>query len=250
MLSVEGLTTAYGDQLIFEDLTFELEEGLTYCILGPSGAGKSTLLRSLNALVLPQSGRVRLDDLEIDYQKSVADESLQRLRQKMPMVFQSFNLFTHLTVLENVMEGPVQVLKQDAVQVEKTARELLKRFGLEDKLAVYPNRLSGGQQQRVAMARALIMDPQFLLLDEPTSALDPEIAGEIVGILSQLAKQGLSMVLVTHHLALARRMADRILFIEDKRVQVFDSSRAFFETENPRIQQFIDSMSLFDQKEG
>ncbi|WPJ90445.1 ATP-binding cassette domain-containing protein [Facklamia hominis] len=144
MLSVEGLTTAYGDQLIFEDLTFELEEGLTYCILGPSGAGKSTLLRSLNALVLPQSGRVRLDDLEIDYQKSVADESLQRLRQKMPMVFQSFNLFTHLTVLENVMEGPVQVLKQDAVRVEKKASELLKRFGLEDKLAVYPNRLSGG----------------------------------------------------------------------------------------------------------
>ena len=144
MLSVEGLTTAYGDQLIFEDLTFELEEGLTYCILGPSGAGKSTLLRSLNALVLPQSGRVRLDDLEIDYQKAVAGETLQRLRQKMPMVFQSFNLFTHLTVLENVMEGPVQVLKQDAVQVEKTARELLKRFGLEDKLTVYPNRLSGG----------------------------------------------------------------------------------------------------------
>ena len=244
MLSVRKLTTKYNQMTILDQIDLDFYDNEVTVLVGPSGAGKSTLLRSLNALVQPTQGIVQLEDLTIDYSKPVLDSDLQLLRQRMTMVFQSFNLFNHLNVLENVTEGPIQVLNRSRSEVEIEATQLLNRLGLKDYLKRYPDELSGGQQQRVAIARAIIMQPNFLLLDEPTSALDPELEIEIIHVLEELATQSLPMILVTHNLAFAQRIADRIIFMEDGHIYYDGSADDFFNHSDPRIQQYLQSMFL------
>lgn len=225
------------------NLTFK--EGQTTVILGPSGSGKSTLLRCINLLERPEKGKLLVGEQQVDFSQQITQKKLLALRKNTAMVFQSFNLFPHMKVLENVMEGPVTVLKQDKGQIREKASRLLEKVGLAHKTEQYPSQLSGGQQQRVAIARSLAMEPQFLLFDEPTSALDPELEGEVLKVLKDLAEEGKSMIIVTHNLNFAREVADRILFLEDGEIGYDGETTAFFqETANERIQKFIKSMQF------
>lgn len=214
-------------------------------ILGPSGSGKSTLLRCINLLERPEKGVLTVGAQMVDLSKPIAKKDVLAVRQNTAMVFQSFNLFPHMKVLENVMEGPVTVLKEKKEVAEKKANQLLSKVGLDHKVDQYPSQLSGGQQQRVAIARALAMEPQFLLFDEPTSALDPELEGEVLKVLKDLALEGKSMIIVTHNLNFAREVANRILFLEHGEIVYDGETEAFFEAnENERIRQFIQSMQF------
>lgn len=244
MLELRNLKKTFGDTLVLKDLSLNFEDNQTTVIVGPSGSGKSTLLRCINLLEVPESGTLRLDELFVDYGKKVSRETKLSLRRSTAMVFQSFNLFSHLTAEENVMEGPVQVLKKEKPEALTRARELLDLVGLEEKYDSYPSRLSGGQQQRVAIARALAMQPRFLLFDEPTSALDPELEMEVIKVLRNLSKKQLSMILVTHNLDFARQFADRIIFVENGMIGFDGKTSDFFESADPRISRFIHSLNL------
>ena len=214
VLRVEDVHKAYGDNEVLRGVSCELARGETKVVIGPSGTGKSTLLRCINQLTIPDSGHVWLGDTEI----TCRDCDINEVRSQIGFVFQSFNLFTHLNALSNVRIGPMKVKRMDKASATKLAREELERVGLADKANAYPAELSGGQQQRVSIARALAMFPQLILFDEPTSALDPELIGEVLTVMVDLARDGMTMLVVTHEMGFARSVADEIIFMEEGRV--------------------------------
>ncbi|WP_339173081.1 amino acid ABC transporter ATP-binding protein [Solibacillus sp. FSL R5-0691] len=235
----------FGENEALKNINLTFHEGETTVILGPSGSGKSTLLRCINLLERPEKGILTVGNQKVELDKPISQKNLLSIRQNTAMVFQSFNLFPHMKVLENVMEGPVTVLRKDKAAARQKAQQLLEKVGLSHKTDQYPSQLSGGQQQRVAIARALAMEPQFLLFDEPTSALDPELEGEVLKVLKNLAEEGKSMIIVTHNLNFAREVADRILFLENGEIGYDGVTENFFTANNnDRIQQFIKSMQF------
>ncbi|MCU9594430.1 amino acid ABC transporter ATP-binding protein [Caldibacillus thermolactis] len=214
-LSVTGLAKQFGDLQVLKDINFSIEKGQVISIIGPSGSGKTTLLRCLNALEIPDNGIFQFEDgFTLDFTKKQKKQDLLRLRRKSGMVFQSYNLFPHKTAIENVMEGPLIVQKRDRKEVLNLAKSLLKKVGLEDKINLYPYQLSGGQQQRVGIARALAMEPELMLFDEPTSALDPELVGEVLKVIKDLAKDNWTMVIVTHEIQFAYQVSDKVVFMD------------------------------------
>ncbi|PAE17785.1 polar amino acid ABC transporter ATP-binding protein [Virgibacillus sp. 7505] len=214
MLAVKGLKKTFGTNTVLKSIDMQVNKGKVIAILGPSGSGKTTLLRCLNALEIPDEGIVGFKDHQVNFGQKVKQQDLIKLRRKSGMVFQSYNLFPHRTVLENVMEGPVQVQKRDKQTVKAEAIELLDKVGLKDKKDLYPYQLSGGQQQRVGIARALAIKPELMLFDEPTSALDPELIGEVLRVMKDLANEGWTMVVVTHEIKFAQEIADEVIFID------------------------------------
>jgi polar amino acid transport system ATP-binding protein len=219
MIEVKHLGKSFGANRVLRDVSLSVGRGQAVALIGPSGSGKSTLLRCLNLLAVPDEGTVRVGDHEMAFQGAATrmpkDAVLAAFRARTGMVFQHFNLFPHMTVLGNVMEGPVTVLRQPKAQAEAQARSLLGKVGLADKAGAWPDQLSGGQKQRVAIARALAMEPQVMLFDEVTSALDPELVGEVLRVVKLLAEEGMTMVLVTHEMAFAREVADQVAFMRD-----------------------------------
>ena len=214
----------------------EIEKGEVVVVIGPSGSGKSTFLRSLNLLEVPTSGDIYFEGHEITDPK--VDINVHR--QKMGMVFQHFNLFPHMTILKNMTIAPIKLLKMPKEEAEKKAMELLKRVGLEDRAGAYPSQLSGGQKQRVAIVRALCMNPEVMLFDEPTSALDPEMVGEVLDVMKQLAKEGMTMVVVTHEMGFAKEVADRVIFMDEGQImEIGTPDEIFANPQNPRTQAFL-----------
>ncbi|MRG87655.1 amino acid ABC transporter ATP-binding protein [Salinibacillus xinjiangensis] len=215
-LTVKGLSKSFDDQEVLKHIDLEIEKGNILTIIGPSGSGKTTLLRCLNALEMPNKGLFTFSDgLEIDFEKMPKKNELTKFRLKSGMVFQSYNLFPHKTALENVTEGPLIVQKREKQAVFKLAESLLDKVGLLDKKYLYPHQLSGGQQQRVGIARALAIEPELMLFDEPTSALDPELVGEVLKVIKDLANEGWTMAIVTHELKFAEQVSDRVLFMDN-----------------------------------
>ncbi len=208
MIEVKGLKKSFGDLEVLKGIDQNIDKGEVLCIVGPSGSGKSTMLRCINRLEEPTDGEIYIDG------ELITDQNLDRIRTKMGMVFQSFNLFPHMSVLDNLTCGPVNVKKEDKKASEAKAMKLLERVGLADKADQYPRNLSGGQQQRVAIARALAMDPEVMLFDEPTSALDPEMVGEVLDVMKALAKEGMTMVVVTHEMGFAKEVANKVIFMD------------------------------------
>ncbi len=208
MIEIKGLHKSFGDHEVLKGIDQNVDEGEVLCIVGPSGSGKSTMLRCINRLEEPTSGEISIDG------ELVTEENVDAMRTKMGMVFQSFNLFPHKSVLENLTMGPVNVKKADKAESEEKALKLLERVGLAEKANEFPRNLSGGQQQRVAIARALAMDPEVMLFDEPTSALDPEMVGEVLDVMKSLAKDGMTMVVVTHEMGFAKEVADKVIFMD------------------------------------
>lgn len=211
MIKVENLTKSFKGLDVIKGISTQINKGDVLCIIGPSGSGKSTFLRCLNLLEKPGSGKIIFDGEDLTDKKT----DLNRHRQKMGMVFQQFNLFPHMTVLDNLTCAPLMLKKMNREQAEKKAMELLERVGLADRADAYPNQLSGGQKQRVAIVRALCMEPEVMLFDEPTSALDPEMVGEVLDVMKSLARQGMTMVVVTHEMGFAREVSNRVLFLDD-----------------------------------
>lgn len=244
MIKLRNLTKKFGQNTVLNDLNLEFKDAQTTVILGSSGSGKSTLLRCINLLEIPDSGELELGDERIKFGTKISAKDMLPFREKTGMVFQSFNLFPHLSALENVTEGPTQVLKIPKEEAKKEALSLLEKVGLKGKEHEYPSRLSGGQSQRVAIARALAMKPSFLLLDEPTSALDPELEAEVLKVISELSHEHKSLIIVTHNMAFARRVADRILFLEGGNIAFDGSSEEFFTNDSPRIKKFISAMDF------
>lgn len=219
LLEVDGLQKSFGDNHVLQDVSFTTRAGTVTVVLGPSGSGKTTLLRSLNALDLPDAGTITIGDERLDFGTGVPGRvPLARYRAQSGMVFQSHNLFPHKTVLENVTEGPVVVQKRPVVEAVDEAESLLALVGLVDKRDAYPHQISGGQQQRVGIARALAMHPKVVLFDEPTSALDPELVGEVLAVIKDLAARGTTMVIVTHEIRFAEKVADQVLFVDGGQV--------------------------------
>ena len=238
LISVEKLVKEYNHGTVhaLDGCDLDIHKGEVVAIIGPSGSGKSTLLRSLNMLEEPTSGAIFFDGVDLA-SKSV---NIDLHRQKMGMVFQHFNLFPHKTVLQNITLAPVTLKKKTPAEAEAQARALLERIGLSDKADEYPNMLSGGQKQRIAIVRALAMDPEVMLFDEPTSALDPEMVGEVLDLMRDLAKDGMTMAVVTHEMGFAREVASRVCFLEGAKIRVDTDSKTFFEdTEDERLKQFL-----------
>ena len=209
MIEIKKLYKSYGDNEVLKGIDQTVSEAEVLCIVGPSGSGKSTMLRCINLLEVPTSGEVYIDG------ELVTSKNINEIRTKMGMVFQNFNLFPHMTVLENVTCAPINVKGVSNADAEAKAMELLTRVGLDNKANAYPRSLSGGQQQRVAIARALAMDPEIMLFDEPTSALDPEMVGEVLDVMKDLAKEGLAMIVVTHEMGFAKEVADKVIFMDE-----------------------------------
>jgi L-cystine transport system ATP-binding protein len=214
MISVKGLYKQFDQLEVLKGLDLEIERGKVIVLIGPSGSGKTTFLRCLNVLETPTKGVISIDDETLDFSNPVSNKRIASFRRQTGMVFQSYNLFPHMTALENVMEGPVTVKKESKEAVRKRAEALLNKVGLGDKLDYYPFQLSGGQQQRVGIARALAMEPKVMLFDEPTSALDPELIGEVLKVMKDLANEGMTMVVVTHEMRFAKEAADEVLFLD------------------------------------
>ena len=210
----EGVHKAFGENEVLKGVSFSVAQGSATAIIGPSGSGKTTLLRALNALDVPDAGVIRVGEVEIDFSKPVGKDELRRYQAQSGFVFQSHNLFPHKTVLQNVTEGPIVVQKQPNEQAEADAVELLEQVGLAEKRDQYPFQLSGGQQQRVGIARALALKPKVVLFDEPTSALDPELVGEVLSVIKDLAVEGWTLVVVTHEIQFARQVSDQVLFTD------------------------------------
>ena len=224
ILTVEHLIKAYGETPVLDDISFAVKPGEVIVVVGPSGCGKSTLLRCLNGLEPTQSGRVRLGNETVAY----GGKNLTQLRQRIGMVFQSYELFPHMTVLDNVLLAPTKVQKRPKAEVQQEAEALLDRVGLLAKKNSYPRELSGGQQQRVAIARALATDPEIIYFDEPTSALDPELTGEVLSVMRQLAEEGMTMLVVTHEMGFARNVSSKTVFMENGVVVEQAPSHEFF----------------------
>lgn len=214
MIEVKDLHKSYGKLNVLQGITETIQDQEVVCVIGPSGSGKSTFLRCLNLLETPTSGVITINGVEITDPKN----DVNKIRENLGMVFQRFNLFPHMSVLDNITLAPIKVKGMNKAEAEKAAMELLKKVGLVDKANAYPDNLSGGQQQRVAIARALAMQPAIMLFDEPTSALDPEMVGEVLNVIRDLAQEGMTMVIVTHEMGFAREVADRVLFIDGGKV--------------------------------
>lgn len=227
MINIENLYKSYGDVHVLKGVDLNIKEKEVVVIIGPSGSGKSTLLRCMNYLEVPSKGKVSVDGILLD-----GEANINKVREEVGMVFQRFNLFPHMTVLENIMLAPMKVRKISKTEAEKEAKVLLARVGLADKADNYPTQLSGGQQQRVAIARALAMKPKVMLFDEPTSALDPEMVGEVLDVMRKLAKEGMTMVIVTHEMGFAREVGDRLLFVDEGRIIEQGAPKEVFE--NPQ----------------
>ena len=208
MIEVKGLCKSFGELEVLRGIDQNVDEGEVLCIVGPSGSGKSTMLRCINRLEEPTGGEIYIDG------ELITDKNLDQMRTKMGMVFQSFNLFPHKSVIENLTIGPVNVKNEDEDSAKERGMKLLERVGLAEKAEEYPRNLSGGQQQRVAIARALAMDPEVMLFDEPTSALDPEMVGEVLDVMKDLAREGMTMVVVTHEMGFAKEVADKVIFMD------------------------------------
>ncbi len=213
IIELKGVEKSFGDLRVIKGVDVEIEKGEVVCVIGPSGSGKSTLLRCINLLAPPEAGSISLEGTDITH--ADFDEGLDFVRRRVGMVFQQFNLFPHKNALENVMLAPATVLDRNKAEGRSRAEELLDRVGMSEKLTEYPERLSGGQQQRVAIARALAMDPHVMLFDEVTSALDPELVKEVLDVMSELAKEGMTMIVVTHEMGFARGVADRVIFMDE-----------------------------------
>jgi len=244
LLEVGGLRKSFGDNVVLDGIDITVARGETVCVLGPSGAGKSTLLRCLNWLEKPDAGVIRLGGERIGMRAggnvSMRDAELARMRTRMGMVFQHFALWPHLTVLHNLMEAPVYVQRRPRAEVRAEAEALLEKVGLADKRDAFPARLSGGQKQRVGIARALAMRPELLLFDEPTSALDPELVGEVLSVMADLRRDGMTMLIVTHEMGFAREAANRIVFIDRGRLVEEAVPEAFFTApQTERARQFL-----------
>ncbi|MFR1171789.1 MAG: amino acid ABC transporter ATP-binding protein, partial [Coprobacillus cateniformis] len=220
MIKVENMTKQFNSLKAVDDVSLEIKKGEIVCLIGPSGSGKSTVLRCIHGLEKPEKGAVYLNDQLLDPK----EEHYRELRNKMGFVFQHFNLFPNMTVLENLTLAPIQVMKKSKEEAKEIACQYLKRVGLLDKKDEYPNKLSGGQKQRVAIARSLCMNPEIMLFDEPTSALDPEMVIEVLEVMQELAKEGMTMVVVTHEMGFARTVADRVIFLEDGKIIEENSS--------------------------
>ena len=240
MLSVESLSKSFGETQVLKNISLDIPDGETTVILGPSGSGKSTLLRCLNLLETPQSGTLTIDDAQVDYSQKLTDAQVRDIRSRSAMVFQQFNLFPNYTALKNVALAPTLNGTLDAKQAEERARELLAKVGLADKTGSYPESLSGGQQQRVAIARGLAMEPRVMLFDEPTSALDPEMVGEVLKVMQDLAESGMTMMCVTHEMGFAREVADRIIFVDKGQILENETPEEFFTNpKHERAKQFL-----------
>ncbi len=238
LIETKALCKHYNGGVIkaLDGVTAGIKKGEVVVIIGPSGSGKSTFLRSLNLLEMPTSGSITFDDVEITAPKV----NINLHRQKMGMVFQHFNLFPHMTILKNMTIAPMKLLKKSKAEAEATAMELLKRVGLEGRAEAYPSQLSGGQKQRVAIVRALCMKPDVMLFDEPTSALDPEMVGEVLEVMKQLAEEGMTMVVVTHEMGFAKEVADRVIFMDSGAIVEEGTPEEIFENpKNERTQSFL-----------
>lgn len=236
LLKIQDLHKSFGDHEVLKGINIEIKKGEVVVIIGASGSGKSTFLRTLNLLEIPSSGKIIFEGSELCVQKS----DVNKHRQKMGMVFQHFNLFEHLSVLENLCIAPIKLLKKSKEQAKKEAMELLNQVGLADKISAYPSSLSGGQKQRIAIVRALAMSPDVMLFDEPTSALDPEMVAEVLNVMKNLARSGMTMVVVTHEMGFAREVASRVLFF-DKGIVAEDASpnEIFSNPKNSRLKEFL-----------
>ena len=247
MLELTSISKSFSGVQVLDSLNLSVAPGTRTAIVGPSGSGKTTLLRSINLLEQPESGTIRVGDVTIDAARSINQQkaAIRRLRQHVGFVFQNFNLFPHRTVLENIIEGPVIVKGEDKNESIARARELLTKVGLTGKENSYPRRLSGGQQQRVAIARALAMRPDVILFDEPTSALDPELVGEVLNTIRQLAQERRTMVIVTHEMSFARDVADRAIFMDQGRiVEQGEAKSLFANPQQARTRQFLEKFLM------
>ena len=234
MIDVKNLQKRFGDLVVLDGIDLKVDPGDVIVLVGPSGCGKSTFLRCLTHLEEPTGGQIFLDG------KEVTDREIDHVRSRMGMVFQHFNLFPHMTVKKNITFAPVKLRKMTQAEADQKAMELLDRIGLADKADEYPNMLSGGQKQRIAIVRALAMDPEVLLFDEPTSALDPEMVGEVLELMKKLAKNGMTMVVVTHEMGFAKEVASRVIFIDKGKIQEDKPPHEFFANpENPRLRDFL-----------
>jgi len=236
LLEIKELCKSFGDHLVLDHITTDINRGDVLCLVGPSGGGKSTFLRSLNLLEMPTSGKIYFEGTDITDPKT----NIDNVRKKIGMVFQHFNLFPHLTIMENMTLSPINVLKLSKDEAESKAKELLNRVGLMDKKDTYPNMLSGGQKQRVAIVRSLMMNPDVMLFDEPTSALDPEMVGEVLDVMKELAKEKMTMVVVTHEMGFAREVANRVAFLDQGQFAYENSPDKFFkDPNNERLKNFL-----------
>ena len=236
MIHMEHLYKSFGDLEVLKDISLDVQKGEVLVIIGPSGSGKSTMLRCMNLLETPTSGSITVCGTEI----TAKGAPIREVRQKVGMVFQHFNLFEHMTIMKNMIYAPMKTKKIPKADAIARAHELLNRVGLDDKADVYPITLSGGQKQRVAIARALAMDPEVILFDEPTSALDPEMVSEVLDVIKELAKTGITMILVTHEMGFAKEVANRVLFLSDGLIQEENAPVELFEhPKNARLQDFL-----------
>ena len=236
LFEIKDLCKSFGDNLVLDHISTEIKKGEVVVIIGPSGSGKSTFLRSLNLLEEPTGGSITFEGLNITDPKC----NINKYRQKIGMVFQHFNLFPHKTILENMTLAPMKLLKKTKEEAEGQAMELLRRVGLEEKANAYPSQLSGGQKQRIAIVRSLCMNPDVILFDEPTSALDPEMVGEVLNVMRDLAKQGMTMAVVTHEMGFAKEVGTRVMFIDEGQIKEENTPKEFFENpQNPRLQEFL-----------
>lgn len=237
MIEVKNLEKSFGDLHILKGITTTIEKGEKVVIIGPSGSGKSTFLRCLNRLEQPTSGQILFEGQDLT---AMSDKQLYVVREKMGMVFQHFHLFPHLTIQKNITLAPVKLKLMTQAEADEKASMLLKKVGLSDKAKQYPGQLSGGQKQRIAIARALAMNPDVMLFDEPTSALDPEMVGEVLALMRELAEDGMTMVVVTHEMGFAREVASRVMFMDGGKIMEENAPQKFFDhPENPRLQEFL-----------
>ena len=236
MIEVKNLKKSFGELNVLNGINEHIEKGEKVVVIGPSGSGKSTFLRCLNMLEIPTEGEIWFEGVEMTDVKVDIDN----MRQKMGMVFQHFNLFPHLTILDNIILAPVQLKLQTKEEAEANAKRLLERIGLLDKADTYPAMLSGGQKQRIAIVRALAMNPDVMLFDEPTSALDPEMVGEVLDLIRELADEGMTMVIVTHEMGFAKEVATRVMFVDEGLIKEQNTPKEFFENpQNPRLKEFL-----------
>ena len=252
MVEIRGLYKAFGELVILRDVDLDVEAGEVCCVIGPSGSGKSTLLRCINQLEDIQAGTIRVGGELIGFEEELrsdgrrqrlSDKAIAAQRAEIGMVFQRFNLFPHMTALDNVMEAPRKVKGMSKADAKRRALELLDRVGLGDRAGHYPSELSGGQQQRVAIARALAMDPDIMLFDEPTSALDPELVSEVLAVLKELARSGMTMVVVTHEIGFAREVADKLVFMDHGQIVACGRPQELIDNpQSPRLASFLDSV--------
>ena len=241
IIDINDLSKAFGDLKVLTNISTQIRKGDVVCVIGPSGSGKSTFLRCMNLLETPTGGHIYFEGTDITDPKT----NIDKLRQKMGMVFQQFNLFPHMTILDNMTLAPMKLLGRPKDEAETEALKLLERVGLKEKASAYPGQLSGGQKQRVAIVRALAMHPDVMLFDEPTSALDPEMVGEVLNVMRQLAEEHMTMVVVTHEMGFARAIADRIVFMDEGRIVEVDPPRKFFaDPSSDRARKFLDIFSF------